>query len=282
MTAERIKYHLQRQVEQLAITQNRIATAKRFSKPSEDPSATGQILNYRSMLSSVDQYTRNIDQAAIRAEMVETTLSAVQDLMTRAKTIAAETNREPSDSSVLAEEVKNIRQQILSLANTRFNNAYLFAGHRSDTAPFAVDGSYQGDTGEYRIITGENRTIALKADGAEIFTGAEDIFEVLNTLQAALETGDTAAISAQSERISQAIEQLRKIRTDSATRHSLMDTAQKHWEEFRSKIETFIENAERVDLAAAVVELQSQQTAYEASLAVAAQLNRASLLDYLR
>jgi flagellar hook-associated protein 3 FlgL len=282
MTTDMIRYHLQRQTQQLADNQNRIASAKRFIKPSQDHSATEQVLEYRNVLSSIDQFTRNIGQAEIRIELTETTLSTVHDLLTRAKTIASDVNHETVDRLALADEVKNIRQQILDLANTRFNNSYLFSGHRSDTPAFASDGTYQGDSGDYRILIGEHETATFNADGEDIFTGVEDIFDVLNTLQTGLETDDPAMITAQVGRLFDASEHIRQVRTEHAAAHSLIDTARNHWEEFGAKIETFVEDAERVDMAAAVVELQSRQTAYEANLAVAAQLNRTSLLDFLR
>ena len=51
---------------------------------------------------------------------------------------------------------------------------------------------------------------------------------------------------------------------------------------FKLKNEDMLEKTENVDMATAIVELQTLQTAYETSLATAARVLQPTLLDFLR
>ena len=84
----------------------------------------------------------NIKQGKTRLEITETTLKQVDDLVQQARKLAeansgAEITAE--QRQLAAENVKEIYDQVMQLANSRFGGRYMFAGYQTDTAPFTRD-----------------------------------------------------------------------------------------------------------------------------------------------
>ncbi len=152
MMSNSLVLQLQRQTEQLYNVQTKIATQKRLTKPSDDPVGMGQVLDYRSQLAAIDQYQNNIKQSKTRVESNDLTLELMNELIGLARGLAQEYSdpaMTPAEKQLAAQEVNDIYDQIVELANTRFGGDYIFSGHQTDTPPFSnhveVTGGVAGD-----------------------------------------------------------------------------------------------------------------------------------------
>jgi flagellar hook-associated protein 3 len=132
--------NLQRQTEQLFQAQTKLSTQKRLNKPSDDPIGMEQVLDYRAKLAVMDQYQRNIQQGKTLIESNDLSLGLVGDFIGLAGGIA----QDYSDSTMSAEakqsaadQIEDLYDQIVQLANSKFGNSYVFSGHQTDTAPFS-------------------------------------------------------------------------------------------------------------------------------------------------
>ena len=133
-----VKADLFMNAEQLQKAEERVATRKLINRPSDDPIGMGKVLDYRKTISSIDQYNYNIVRAKNRTEFTDTQLENLYDLIGQAKQIAAEHCGGELDSAMresAAQEVEGIYEQVLAIANTKFDGSYLFAGHATDTIP---------------------------------------------------------------------------------------------------------------------------------------------------
>jgi flagellar hook-associated protein 3 FlgL len=294
--ADTIMRNLNRQILQIQNRQQMIASGKKVNRPSDDPIGMGQILDFRRTLSSIDQYNRNIDHAKMRVELVETTLSRVEDLIVEAKNWAVNLSSGSADTELMttaASEVKNIYEQLMQLANTKLGNNYLFAGHQSNQAPFTrnadgVDGTaddwdavYNGDTNNLQILIGDNITMDLKANGQEIFQGTVNIFDALRDLIQGLEANDAIQIGNQVTPLITAQDQIQASRAEGSARYKRLEAAQNHWDVFRLKVEDMRSNVEDADITRALVELQNLETSYEISLASSAKIIQPTLMNFL-
>jgi flagellar hook-associated protein 3 FlgL len=294
--ADTIMRNLNRQILQIQSRQQMVSSGKKVNKPSDDPIGMGQILDFRRTLASIDQYQRNIDRGKMRVELVETTLSAIEDLIVEAKNWAVNISSGTSDPEMLAvaaEEVKNIYDQFMQLANTKVGNNYIFAGHLTDTEPFTrnpdgIDGTaddwdatYNGDTGDLQILIGDNLTIDLKANGQEIFQGSINIFDTLRDLIQGLEAGDLTQVRNQVDPLISSQDQIQAMRAQGSARYKRMEAAENHWEIFKLKVEGMRSSVEDVDITKALVELQNLETSYEISLASSAKIIQPTLMNFL-
>jgi flagellar hook-associated protein 3 FlgL len=298
MMTNSILRYLSAQNEALFERQNVIASQRRINKPSDDPLGITKIMDHRTTIATVEQYQKNIERGKTRLDITELTLDLVDDLLQVVRGIAQDQSDGTSQSrQLLAEEVKNLFDQILDLANYEFNNNYMFAGHQTDTAPFSRDDSllttfdkytvtYNGDDGDMQIVVAENTVINIDADGRPIFqnaaNGGINVFDVMRDLIVGLENDDQAAISAQSELLDQSRKQINTVRGASAPIMYQLETTENHWENYKPKIEELLSKVQDADITEAVVELKNIELAYQTTIATAARIIQPGLIDFLK
>ena len=283
MTSNTLKRSVFRQSADLLRKQEILASGKRINRPSDDPIGTGKILDYRKSLAAFEQYGRNSQQAKNRIKFMETTLESVGELVVDAKNWAVNqsgsvaTEREAAISSV-----QNIRDQVLQLANSRIGNNYIFSGYQTNTAPFDSTGLYLGDNGDYRVMTGNNMETRIEADGSRIFQGADDVFAALEDLLTGLQTDDVALISAQVDRLVAVQDQLQLVRAESSAHYQQLELGENQMARLKLTVEDLLASTENAPMESAILELQSQETAYQITLETSARIIQPTLMNFLR
>lgn len=283
--ADHIKANLAKQSTALMDTQLKLSTGKRINKPSDDPIGIGKVLDYRTTLQTIDQYGENILDSKTRVQFTETVLGQVSEFIELAKKIA--TNPDTEDKTALAQEIGNIRQQVLGLANSKYGANYLFSGHLSDTPPFDLTSpfAYNGDSGSHQVIVGEGITVKIEADGSQMFIdGGDNLFQVLDDLETALTAVpyDPVAVQNTVDPLYRIGERLQLARSGLASDYKRLERTGDYWKNFGNAVETMRQTVEDADITQTAVDMQVQQTAYEVLLATAGQVIQPTLLDFLR
>ena len=288
--ADSVISDLLRNKELLLKAQTMVSSQKKVNKPSDDPIGMAQILGYRKTISSVEQYQRNITQGKTQMEVVESVLDEIDSLLTEARSIALEQSSGSMDTrTTVTETVKNIYDQVLQLANTKVGQSYIFSGYQTDSAPFSSDASYNatyhGDDGDVRVVIGENASIKINTTGEDAFRGGVNVFDILRDLISGLENPDTDAgtseIATQLPLLTDALDQITNVRAITASTYSRLETTENQLAQFKVKIEDMLSGAEDASIERAVIELQAQETAYEASLETAAKVVQMNLMDFI-
>lgn len=279
--ADNIKANLAKQSTQLMKTQMKLASGKRINRPSDDPIGIGKILGYRTTLSTIGQYQENITDAQTRVEYTETVLGQIHDFLREAKSIASNPGTE--DKTALAEAVKDIRGQVLGLSNTKYGKNYIFSGHLSDTPAFdSATYAYNGDGGSHRVMVGEGITVELEADGSQMFIdGSDNLFQVLDDLEAALNADDSAGIRAVVDPLERIGERIQITRSGLSSDYGRLEATGDYWSSFENSVESMRAAVEDADITQAAIDMQVQQTAYEVLLATAARVVQPTLVDFL-
>ncbi len=282
--ADHIKANLAKQSRQLMETQMKLASGKEINKPSDDPAGIGKVLDYRTTLSTIDQYRDNILDAKTRVEFTESILDQAQNLIRQAKNIAS--NPDSESKIAFAQEIDNIRQQVLGLANSKYGANYIFSGHVTDTAPFdtAAPFAYNGDSGSHQVIVGEGITIQIETDGGQIFIeGADNLFQVLDSLETTLLAApfDRTAVQAHVDPLSRIDDQVQLVRSNLAFDYLRLERTDDFWYNFGDSVETMRSTVEDADITRAAIDMQVQQTAYEVLLATSAHVIQPTLVDFL-
>ncbi len=292
--SETVASYLFKQGQALSEKQEVVASGKRVNRPSDDPTGMGRILDYRKTISTLEQYKRNVTQARVKVDTSETVLDGVSEWVQKAIRVARDNSPGTGDTQswqAAAGDVDNIRDQVLSLANTKVGGIYIFGGRQTDAPPFvhtiATDQiAYTGDNSanaDMQIAVGENAEITLKTNGEEIFNGAQDVFLALKDLKDELNqpVPDIAVLGGIQDRLEAAAVQIEKIRGLGSTTYKRLEITESQLDQFMVNYEKLLSNTENADVAQAIMELQSQETAYQTSLGVAAQTIQKTLLDYL-
>ena len=94
-------------------------------------------------------------------------------------------------------------------------------------------------------------------------------------------TYDEEWIDSLTEDLTTALTQVEEVTMDLSVNYTRLESTESYWEQFTLTIENMLSEEEDADLAEAIVELQLQETVYEAALNAAAKVFDQSLLDYL-
>jgi flagellar hook-associated protein 3 FlgL len=162
----------------LAKSQAQLAQGKQIINPSDAPDQASTVQRLKSILSRQDSYQAALNSVQNRLQGEDSTLQSVSDLLIRAKEVAVQANNDtlsPENRKALGVELQGLRDQMLSLANSKdASGNYLFAGSRSTLPPFVstAGGSpqYVGDQTRMSVMVGENRSMQINRSGTDVFT----------------------------------------------------------------------------------------------------------------
>jgi flagellar hook-associated protein 3 FlgL len=150
MLYSQVNRDLSRNTEILFKLNGQISSAKRINKPSDDPLGLSSVLTNRTELNMFDQYEKSINYATGWLNRMESLIQDSDDLLARAseltiQQVSATSNAETRTGA--AEEIKQIRSMLLSNANGKYGNKYIFSGTRTQTQPYlSVDAEkWEGD-----------------------------------------------------------------------------------------------------------------------------------------
>ena len=206
--------------------QQQLATGMKISVPSDDPVVAARALKLRTDVSQVEQYRRNVNDAESWIDITESTLNNIQDVLHRARELAVQGNNgtmTETDRIKIAEEIKQLKNQLINLANTTYAGRQIFSGYKTDTKLLNDDGTFAIDVLnteriEYEIGIGDS--ININVCGGDLFNYGNDaqvnnkakMIEVFDKFIEALELGENIGESITD--LDEAMDNLLRVRAD--------------------------------------------------------------------
>ncbi|MBW2599635.1 MAG: flagellar hook-associated protein FlgL [Deltaproteobacteria bacterium] len=201
----------------------KITSQKEITKPSDDPIGMSRMLGFRKSMASIEQYRRNIDGCESWLTITESKLSAAGDLLIKAREVAVAQSTATASAEMRSAEAGTVQQlidEMLALANSKYDDRYLFSGAKPEETPFsssvrsvaeigtaaAADGNtFNGDVTSSGAYSGSvNKTYVVKItaydngtgeatydvsdDGGENWISTEETFVLPNG--GSIDTGD--------------------------------------------------------------------------------------------
>jgi len=269
--------------------QTQVATQKRVSKPSDDPQAASSILRLKSMLASNTQYTTNTNNALTMMDTTSSTLDSFASILSDVKTSIARASSSSAGSSELSTYASSIDQdldELLSLANTKYNGKYIFSGTNTQEQPFtlaadrsSVSENANGITGSIKLLIADGLSQVMNLDGEQAFEGAS-IFNTLISIRNSLSSGSAPSTTDQ-----QALDDAYSYVTGQSAKSGMivsqLTNNQSSLASQNTQLQSMLSDQQDTDVASAITKEQSAETNLEAALQITAQTLPKSLLTYL-
>jgi flagellar hook-associated protein 3 FlgL len=294
MVASNLLSNISNSYQQLSNTQQQLSSGKKISKPSDDPVIATQGIAYRTDVSQVDQYTRNIDTANQWAQSSDSALSEANSVLQsiRELTVQASSDTETSDDrNAIKAEVDQLTQQLSTIANTQVAGKYIFNGTNTATKPTTVnpDGTVTvanpmataGDpANKVMVEVNQGVNLQVNVDPAKNFT--QQLFDDLNKLSTNLGNGSDGATIGQSVTdIDNHLNQLSSAQSDLGARENRITLITNRLQDQQQIANTIMSNNEDADFETTLVNYQQQQATYTAALSVGAKSMQKTLVDFL-
>lgn len=120
----------------------KMSSQKNINKISDDPLGVTRIISFKQTNQAIDQYKTNVENTSSWLSITEGKLNNANDILTQATELAVSQSSATANAQtrkIAAQKVQAIKDQMLSLANSKLGDRYLFSGSRDDVAPFTVD-----------------------------------------------------------------------------------------------------------------------------------------------
>jgi flagellar hook-associated protein 3 FlgL len=278
--------------ERLAEFQRLVATQKRVERGSQDPAAASLATVERGRLAQVDTYNAAADSATSRLTVVDGVLSGILnqlDSVQVAITASRGSSVTAAQREAQARALEGLRDGLLRDFNTSLGGTYLFAGAASSTVPFTqgaggVVSAYQGATKEVSVDIDNGLAATVAFNGEAITKGSDpdDLFTVLNQAIAAVRANDGPALDSATAALQRAFDRVTATQSRVGASLNEMGIVQGRLGEEKRQSATRLSHLVDADLASAISGMTQADTAYRAALSAASQLQKISLMDYLK
>lgn len=270
-----------------------LSTQKRVNRVSDDPIAVGQILRRRTQLSDIGQFAKNIDFTKGYIDRTEASLQGIHDYLIRAKELAvslsnatyAETSREAAGL-----EVQQILEGVVSLANSQYNNRYVFGGFRTQTPPVTGEGQFTGDDGAIflQTETGKFRQINLQA--RHLFEPTPDerqqghfgMIEALSLLREGLADDDIPAIRKAMDELEFQMDKTTSAQAVLGATYNAVDETSRRLDLNNELTTEDLSRLEDADIYKATTDFKRTESVLQSTLMASNKLLQPSLLNFLQ
>jgi len=284
--------NLQYAQNRLQDAQQEVSTGRTLNEPSDNPSGLSQSLSIRTTLDNLDQYQRNLDDAKGFVGLTDTALGQLAQQLRAARQLAIQGATSTMDSSTrdgLANQAQQIAVQVAQIASSTYGPRFIFGGQRTTQAPYAPNGTgsytYQGGAApsaddNLTVTIGETETLVINVSGDRVF---DKPFKVLSDLQSHLANGQISNLSdLDLDAIDDALKAVTTIRAETGSNAIRIQQASERIDTKKTHLQAVQTQIEDADLPKAILELQTAQMSYQASLTSVSRVFQISLLDFLR
>ena len=157
--------------------QQKMATQKRVTKPSDDPVSATSVLQTKRIDKESGQFLKNLETARSYINFTDQSLGEISDVLLRAKELVlGQVNSASSNPQArvgVATEIEQLHNQVVQVSNRRLGDRYIFGGFQTRETPFDTDGEYYGDSGGIPIEISKGTFLQMNLPGGAVFRGED-------------------------------------------------------------------------------------------------------------
>jgi flagellar hook-associated protein 3 FlgL len=283
----RVLNNLQRSISKGEKIQEQLSSGKQINRPSDSPTGTVTSMQLRGESRAVQQYARNADDGVGWLSTLDSALTNTSTLVNRARDLTVQGlsagSNNAQSSEAMASEVDQIRASLIGFANTKYLDRPVFGGTTTGETAYDAGGTYTGDSGQTTRTVGANSKVRVDTTGPEAFgTGDTQLFAVLQSISDNLRSGDSDALSASLKKLDTAGDLMKNTLSEVGARYNRVTQMKQSAQDRLLSVTSQLSDVEDVDLPKTIMEMQLQQTSYQAALAASAKVIQPSLIDFLR
>ncbi|SES71811.1 flagellar hook-associated protein 3 FlgL [Salinibacillus kushneri] len=290
MLSNNFMRNLSNSYERMGKYQEQLYTGKKVSKPSDDPVVAMKGVNYRTELTEIQQYQRNLGEVHNWMDNSDAAMDKMTKALQRVRELAVQGNNdtyEEGQRGNIAKEVRQLKDHMIDLANTKVNNKYIFNGTNTTNPRFdeegnLVAGSENNDA--VNITVSDGVEIRANTNPSNIFNHeGESVIHELEDFATDLEEGAT------DEELGEYIESMDHFtnnvvneRASLGARMNRVDMIENRLNSQEVTTTQVLSDTEDVDVEKAIMNLKTQESVHRAALSTGARIIQPTLMDFLR
>ncbi|MBB6177621.1 flagellar hook-associated protein 3 FlgL [Anoxybacillus tengchongensis] len=287
MLANNTLRNVSKSYDKLGTYQQQLATGKKIHRPSEDPVVAMKGMHYRTSLTEIEQFQRNLSEAYTWMENSESALNHTTNVLQRARELVVQAKNGTlgsEDRQAIAREIEQLKKDLVQVANTKVAGKYIFNGTKIEQAP-VTDGTpptvdNNNDDFMIEVAKGVKLKINVTPDNVfnqGLFNTLQDIENVLNGTSTSGKTLDNL-LSDLDNHLNDVLAE----RAELGARVNRLELVEQRLSEQQLIAKRMISDNEDADIEKIITELKSQESVHRAALSVGARIIQPTLVDFLR
>ncbi|MCA1055295.1 flagellar hook-associated protein FlgL [Rossellomorea aquimaris] len=275
--------------------QDQLATGKKITKPSDDPVVAMKGMFYRSNLTSIDQYKRNLSELYLWMDNSEAGIDQVNQGLQRVRELTIQGKNgtlSDEDKKAVAVEIEQIKQDLVGVAETKVAGRYIFHGtdvgnspikdgNPSDgSVPKVADNLTSSVIGSYNVEVSQGVSLKANVNPGNVFS--QKLFDTVHNIQKALESGDTTSLDAELGNLDDVMETLSAERSELGARYNRLEMIDDRLGQQEVVANRILSDNEDADIERVITDLKTQESVHRAALGVGARIIQPTLMDFLR
>ena len=295
--------NLNNNLKNMGRAQEQLASGKKIARPSHDPASAALSLRLRSDLHELEQYAKNAEDGISWMDLTDTALGNASEIISNIQELlvygASGTNPFQARKAIY-DEIEQLEQQLVHIANTTYNGRHIFSGTATRTKSVVEDSppsfivvgedgnnysiqkyTLNSDSNEKDINfeIGVGNLLSVNIHGQKAFA---EIFDTIAQIKEKLLTGESADISSLIDKVGVDNDTVLQYRSQTGAKINRMELTYNRIKDDSVNYTILLSKTEDADLAEVIMNLSTQESVYRASLATGARIIQPTLLDFLR
>jgi flagellar hook-associated protein 3 FlgL len=275
--------------------QDQLATGKKITKPSDDPVVAMKGMFYRSNLTSIEQYKRNLSELYLWMDNSEAGIDQANQGLQRVRELTLQGKNgtlSEADKKAVAVEIEQIKMDLVGVAETKVAGRYIFHGTdignspikngnpADGSAPQVADNLTSSLIGSYNVEVSQGVSLKANVNPGNVFS--QKLFDTVHNIQKALESGDTDVLDTELGNLDDVMETLSAERSELGARYNRLEMIDDRLGQQEVVANRILSDNEDVDIERVITDLKTQESVHRAALGVGARIIQPTLMDFLR
>lgn len=311
MMAKNYLYNLNTNYTNMGKLQQQLSTGHKVSKPSDDPFTVTRTMELKSSIAANERYKQNIEECIGWTDTQEMALGQMNDVLQKVRELtvqAANGTLSDSDKQATTAQLKQLKTQLVEIANTSYDGRYIFSGQKTTDKPFEeVNGQviYKGSNNGLEKEVSPGVSLDIGINGADFFkakytgdsikndsktdsaTDKDGIFSTIDKIIMSLENPSDASLEGKNTSnllgvLDENMENMATIRSGTGAIQNRLEDIHNKNESETFNMTSLLAKTYDVDMGETYMKSKIMESIYQASLNVGAKVLQPSILDFLK
>lgn len=284
MLANNTLRNVSKSYDKLGTYQQQLATGKKIHRPSEDPVVAMKGMHYRTSLTEIEQFQRNLSEAYTWMENSESALNHTTNVLQRARELVVQAKNGtlgPEDRQAIAREIEQLKKDLVQVANTKVAGKYIFNGTKIEQAP-VTDGTpptVSNNNDDFMVEVAKGVKLKINVTPNNVFN--QGLFNTLQQIENEL-ANPTSNLDNLLSQLDGHLNDVLAERAELGARVNRLELVEQRLAEQQLIAKRMISDNEDADIEKIITELKSQESVHRAALSVGARIIQPTLVDFLR
>jgi flagellar hook-associated protein 3 FlgL len=286
MLSNNMLRHISQSYERMGKTQEQLSTGKKISRPSDDPVVAMKGMTYRTNLTEVEQYKRNLSEAYNWMDNSDAALDKATSVMQRIRELTVQASNgtlEDTQRQMIGKEISQLKEHLASIANTQVAGKYIFNGNDTTNPPVSISGgtvAVSTNGNPVKIEMSKNIEVAVNINPTKVFNSS--LFNDIKDLEDALNGNNNTPIDDFLGKLDNNINNLVAERAELGARYNRVELIDARVSEQEVIANRILSDNEDADIERVITDLKMQESIHRAALGVGSRIMQPTLMDFLR